>query len=86
MCEKDFLTTIALVLFGIGGLIGNYIFGYLQDGLGRKLSFYIYLFIQCVFGMATTFATNFYVWCFLRVGVGFTIPAILATPCVLGES
>ncbi|XP_063925688.1 beta-alanine transporter [Zophobas morio] len=83
VCEKDLFSTIALVLFGIGGLIGNYLFGYIQDGIGRKPSFFIYLFIQSVFGMATAFATNFTAWTIFRMGVGFTVPAILSTPYVL---
>lgn len=86
MCENDFLPTLALVLLGLGGLAGNYIFGYLQDGLGRKPSFFIYLFIQCLFGTATAFAQNFTIWTLCRIGVGFTIPAILGTPYVLGAN
>lgn len=85
MCDNDFLPTIALVLFGVGGLIGNLVFGYILDGLGRKPAFFIFLFIQCVFGIATAFANNFITWLILRIGVGFTVPAILGTPYVLGN-
>ncbi|XP_044269761.1 beta-alanine transporter [Tribolium madens] len=83
VCDKDLSATLALVLLGLGGLLGNYFFGYVQDGIGRKPAFFIYLFIQCVFGIATAFANNFATWAIFRFGVGFTVPAILGTPYVL---
>lgn len=84
MCDKEIYPTIALVLFGAGGLLGNFIFGYIQDGLGRKPAFFIYLTIICAFGIATAFANSFIMWTIFRIGVGFTIPAIMGTPMVLG--
>ncbi|XP_046968728.1 beta-alanine transporter [Vanessa cardui] len=83
VCNKDFYPTLGLVLLAVGGIIGNYIFGYLQDTIGRKPSFFIYLTIECIFGVATAFAQNYYVWIVYRFGVGFTVPAIMATPYVL---
>ncbi|KAJ8912957.1 hypothetical protein NQ315_000012 [Exocentrus adspersus] len=83
VCNRRFSVTLSLMLLGASGLIGNYIFGYIQDTKGRKLAFFIYLLIQCVFGMATAFAHNYYVWTACRIGVGFTVPAILGTPYVL---
>ncbi|XP_052758953.1 beta-alanine transporter [Galleria mellonella] len=83
VCSKDFYPTFGLVLLAVGGIVGNYIFGYLQDTIGRKPSFFIYLLIECVFGVATAFAQNYVVWTIYRVGVGFTVPAIMATPYVL---
>jgi predicted MFS family arabinose efflux permease len=50
---------------------------------GRRPAFFTYLAIQCVFGVATAFAKDFTTWMVLRVGVGFTVPAILGTPYVL---
>ncbi|XP_038223526.1 beta-alanine transporter [Zerene cesonia] len=83
VCNKNFYPTLGLVLLAVGGIIGNYIFGYLQDTIGRKPSFFIYLVIECIFGVATAFAQNYYVWIVYRFGVGFTVPAIMATPYVL---
>ncbi|XP_030746829.1 beta-alanine transporter isoform X2 [Sitophilus oryzae] len=83
VCSKNFAPTLALVLFGLSGLIGNCIFGYIQDGFGRKPAYYIYLLIQCVFGVGTILADNFVIWLVFRIGVGFTVPAILGTPYVL---
>lgn len=48
VCDKDFFVTLALVLFALGGLIGNYIFGYMQDSWGRRPSFYCYLTIEII--------------------------------------
>ena len=53
--------------------------------LGRRPAFFIYLFIECFFGVATAFAQDFVTWSVFRFGVGFTVPAILGTPYVLGE-
>ncbi|XP_044737270.1 beta-alanine transporter [Chrysoperla carnea] len=83
VCDKKFYLTLALMLFGVGGLVGNYIFGYVQDSLGRRPAFFIYLAIQCFFGIATAFARDYTTWLIFRIGVGFTVPAILGTPYVL---
>ncbi|CAK1585916.1 unnamed protein product [Parnassius mnemosyne] len=83
VCNKDFYPALGLVLLAIGGIIGNYVFGYLQDTIGRKPSFFIYLLIESIFGVATAFAPNYAVWIIYRIGVGFTVPAIMATPYVL---
>lgn len=74
---------MALVIFGISGLIGNYIFGYLQDYYGRKPSFYIYLMLEIIACALSAFAWSFKSWVVLRFFVGLTVPAILASPYVL---
>lgn len=83
VCEHEFLPTLALVLLGASGLVGNYVFGYIQDGCGRRPAFFIYLVIECAFGIATAFTPSFVWWLVCRVGVGFTVPAIMSTPMVL---
>lgn len=71
------------MLFGVGGLIGNFIFGYLQDTWGRRPSFYLYLIIEITAGILSSFAWNYTTWLISRIIVGFTVPAILASPYVL---
>lgn len=83
VCNKDFYTTIGLVLFGVGGLIGNYVFGYLQDYWGRRPSFFVYLFLEVIACVLSSFAWNFPSWMVFRFIVGLTVPAILASPYVL---
>lgn len=85
MCDKSYLVTLALVIFGVGGLIGNYIFGYLQDMWGRRPSFYAYLVLEIVACAGSVFAWDFHSWLGLRFVVGLTVPAILASPYVLGK-
>jgi len=76
---------LALVIFGIGGLLGNYIFGYLQDIWGRRPSFYLYLLLEIVSCAVSAFAWNYDSWLGMRFVVGLTVPAILASPYVLGK-
>lgn len=85
MCAKGYYSTVALVLFGFGGLIGNYVFGYLQDYWGRRPSYYVYLALEIVSCVLSTFAWNFWSWLVFRFIVGLTVPAILSSPYVLGK-
>lgn len=85
MCHRDHYATLALVLFGVGGLVGNYVYGFLQDYWGRRPSFFVYLWLEIVACALSSIAWNFMSWLVFRVVVGLTVPAILASPYVLGN-
>ena len=53
--------------------------------LGRHPAFFLYLFLLVGFGVGTAFTSSFTWWLVCRVGVGFTVPAVMSTPMVLGE-
>jgi OCT family organic cation transporter-like MFS transporter 4/5 len=52
--------------------------------MGRRPAFFIYLLIESVFAIATAFAPTYGIWLACRIGVGFTVPAIMGTPFVMG--
>lgn len=84
MCDRKFYPTLGLVLFGVGGLFGNYLYGFLQDYWGRRPSFFVYLLLEIVACALSSMSWNFPSWLIFRIVVGFTVPAILASPYVLG--
>ncbi|XP_022918660.1 carcinine transporter [Onthophagus taurus] len=83
VCDKDIYPTLGLVALNLGGPLGVYCFGILNDRIGRKKSFFLCLTTLIFGGILTATAQNFWWWAGSRVIVGLTIPAIYQIPFII---
>ncbi|XP_050549532.1 carcinine transporter isoform X2 [Spodoptera frugiperda] len=83
VCEYDVYPTLGLVALNIGGPIGVYAFGLLNDRIGRKKSFFICLSTLLLGSLMTAYAHEFWFWIMARVIVGLTIPAVYQIPFII---
>ncbi|XP_011063251.1 PREDICTED: organic cation transporter protein isoform X1 [Acromyrmex echinatior] len=83
VCDRAIYPTIGLVVLNAGGPIGVYLFGTLNDRIGRRLSFFTCLAILIIGGFLTAISSNFWTWVSTRFVVGLTIPAIYQIPFII---
>ncbi|XP_073941905.1 carcinine transporter isoform X2 [Choristoneura fumiferana] len=83
VCEYDVYPTLGLVALNIGGPIGVYGFGLLNDRIGRKKSFFTCLTTLLVGSISTAYAHQYWIWVLARVVVGLTIPAVYQIPFII---
>ncbi|XP_050302728.1 carcinine transporter isoform X2 [Anthonomus grandis grandis] len=83
VCDKDIYPTLGLVSLNFGGPFGVYLFGYLNDRIGRKKTFFICLTTLIVGGVLTALSPDFWWWAAARLIVGLTIPAIYQIPFII---
>ncbi|CAH0389882.1 unnamed protein product [Bemisia tabaci] len=83
VCDHDIYPTYGLVALNIGGPVGVYLFGVVNDRLGRKLSFFLCLATLLLGSVLTATAVNFWQWAAYRVIVGLTIPAVYQIPFII---
>lgn len=83
VCDRAIYPTIGLVALNVGGPIGVYLFGTLNDRIGRKLSFFACLATLIIGGFLTAITNDFWTWAFTRFVVGLTIPAIYQIPFII---
>lgn len=79
--------SIVLLLFSwdVGGPIGVYVFGILNDRSGRRIAYFSCLATLIVGSLITAASIDFWMWCFSRVIVGLTIPAVYQIPFIIGD-
>ncbi|XP_024882022.1 carcinine transporter isoform X2 [Temnothorax curvispinosus] len=83
VCDRAIYPTIGLVALNAGGPIGVYLFGTLNDRIGRRLSFFTCLATLIIGGFLTSISNNFWTWASTRFVVGLTIPAIYQIPFII---
>ncbi|XP_046482453.1 carcinine transporter isoform X1 [Neodiprion pinetum] len=83
VCNYSIYPTFGLVALNTGGPIGVYLFGMLNDRIGRRLSFFICLATLITGGFLTSVANSFWTWAGTRFIVGLTIPAIYQIPFII---
>ncbi|XP_018329394.1 carcinine transporter isoform X2 [Agrilus planipennis] len=83
VCERDIYPTIGLTALNIGGPVGVYFFGFLNDRIGRKKSFFVCLTTVIFGSILTATAQDFLWWAISRVIVGLTVPAIYQIPFII---
>ncbi|KAL6263397.1 hypothetical protein P5V15_006188 [Pogonomyrmex californicus] len=83
VCDRAIYPTIGLVALNTGGPIGVYLFGTLNDRIGRRLSFFTCLATLITGGFLTAISNNFWTWASTRFVVGLTIPAIYQIPFII---
>lgn len=83
VCDQALYPTIGLVALNTGGPIGVYLFGTLNDRIGRRLSFFTCLATLITGGILTSISNSFWTWAATRMVVGLTIPAIYQIPFII---
>lgn len=86
VCDRDIFPTIGLAALNTGGPIGVYLFGIINDRLGRRIAYFTCLATLLVGSFITAISPSFAVWAFSRAIVGLTIPAVYQIPFIIGKS
>lgn len=85
VCDKDIYPTIGLAALNVGGPIGVYLFGLLNDRAGRRTSYFVCLATLLIGSLITSISKDFWTWAGSRVIVGLTIPAVYQIPFIICE-
>ena len=83
VCDNKEMRATAQSVFMAGVLIGSYVFGYLSDKLGRKVSFFISVVMMAIFGILSGLVTNYWAFIILRSVVGATTSGVFLVAYVL---
>ncbi|XP_023223332.1 carcinine transporter-like [Centruroides sculpturatus] len=73
VCDRSWMTSLAMSVFYAGSLFGNAIYGYVGDRFGRKPTLLIIILVDFAISFISVFSPNysFYVGCRALLGLGF---------------
>ncbi|XP_049762165.1 carcinine transporter isoform X1 [Schistocerca cancellata] len=83
VCHHAIYPTIALSALNMGAPIGVYMFGMINDRVGRRISFFCCLTTMLIGGFMTAAAKDFWTWMTSRIIVGLAVPAIYQIPFII---
>ncbi|XP_024082746.1 carcinine transporter-like [Cimex lectularius] len=76
VCNKSIYPTIGLSFLNMGGPLGIFCFGLINDRFGRKFSLLVCLTVTILSNTLSAFAPNIVFWMITRLFLGTTIPAL----------
>ena len=83
VCERKGLRATAQSLFMVGVLAGSYLFGWLSDKMGRKVSFFISVVVMAVFGLLSGLVPEYWSFVVMRMVVGAATSGVFLVAYVL---
>ena len=83
VCERKGLRATAQSLFMVGVLAGSYLFGWLSDKMGRKVSFFISVVVMAVFGILSGLVPEYWSFIVMRMVVGASTSGVFLVAYVL---
>ncbi|XP_037052541.1 carcinine transporter [Bradysia coprophila] len=83
VCDRDIYPTVGLAALNVGGPVGVYFFGMLNDRAGRRTSYFSCLATLLLGSFLTAMSYNFWMWMVSRIIVGMTIPAVYQIPFII---
>ncbi|XP_072020772.1 organic cation transporter protein-like [Amphiura filiformis] len=70
VCDRAFLPDIALSVFGVGPVVGTFVFGWFSDWNGRRPAMFIGVISIAIFGTILAFSVNYAMYITIRFFIG----------------
>ncbi|XP_023211270.1 organic cation transporter 1-like isoform X2 [Centruroides sculpturatus] len=83
VCDKDWMPTVALSLYYVGGIVGSLWFGYVGDKWGRRIGFISSCTFYAAISIISCFPSNYIAYIVYRFLSGMAFPAFFQLPFVI---